>query len=138
MSKDPFLDPAKPPPDKALGTRMGEAFKMVQTAVEACDTGRARISFTWKFSKTSGWHVTFDRGSKRSFYLFPKPGDFLLRMVFSEKGVAALRAAHGLAPAVSAQLANPKKYPEGTLVELTKVSANVVALTTLLRIKLTT
>jgi len=36
--------------------------------------------------------VTFDRGSKRSFNLFPKPGDFLLRMVFNEKGVAVLRS----------------------------------------------
>ncbi|MBK7268937.1 MAG: hypothetical protein IPI07_05315 [Flavobacteriales bacterium] len=85
MAKDPFLDPANPPDDKALGARIGEAFTVVKAAVEACDTGKARITFAWKFSKTSGWYVTCDRGSKRLFYLF-LPGDFLLRMVFSVKG----------------------------------------------------
>ena len=129
MAKDPFLDPANPPDDKALGARIGEAFTVVKAAVEACDTGKARITFAWKFSKTSGWYVTCDRGSK--------PGDFLLRMVFSVKGVAALGAADGIPPAVSAQLADPKKYPEGTLVDLTKVAASTAVLTTLLRIKLT-
>ena len=137
MAKDPFLDPANPPDDKALGARIGEAFTVVKAAVEACDTGKGRITFAWKFSKTSGWYVTCDRGSKRLFYLFPKPGDFLLRMVFSVKGVAALGAADGIPPAVSAQLADPKKYPEGTLVDLTKVAASTAVLTTLLMIKLT-
>ena len=137
MPKDPFLDPEKPPADQALGARIGEAFTVVRAAVEANGSGKARITFAWKFSKTSGWYVTFDRGSKRLFYLFPKPGDFLLRMVFKEKGVAVLRAAGGIPPSVSVQLASPKKYPEGTLVELTKVSASAAALTTLLRIKLT-
>jgi len=136
MLKDPFLDPAKAPPDSALGARIGVAFAVVQDAVEACNTGKARISFAWKFSKTSGWYVTFDRGSKRLFYLFPKLGYFLLRMLFNEKGVAALVKTDGLPSAVSAQLAKPKKYPEGTLIELTKASANAAVITVLLRIKL--
>ena len=49
MAKDPFLDPANPPDDKALGARIGEAFTVVKAAVEACDTGKARITFAWKF-----------------------------------------------------------------------------------------
>ena len=105
-------------------------------AVEACNTGKARIAITWKFSKTSGWYVTFDRGSKRLFYLFPKPDDFLLRMVFNEKSVAALIKTDGLPSAVSAQLAEPKEYPEGTLIELTKATASAATITALLRIKL--
>lgn len=136
MPKDPFLDPAKAPPDNALGARIGVAFAAMQEAVEACNTGKARIPITWKFSKTSGWYVTFDRGSKRLFYLFPKPDDFLLRMVFNEKGVAALIKTDGLPSAVSAQLAEPKEYPEGTLIELTKATASAATITALLRIKL--
>ncbi len=136
MPKDPFLDPAKAPADNALGARIGTSFSAVEAAVRACDTGKARITFTWKFSKTSGWYVTFDKGSKRLFYLFPKPGDFLLRMVFNEKGMAALREMDDLPSAVSAQVAKPKKYPEGVLIELTKAMASATVLTALLRIKL--
>lgn len=135
MAKDPFLDATKAPANKALGDRIGAAFSGVQAAMEDCDTGKARITFAWKFSKTSGWYFTYDRGRKRLFYLFPMPGDFLLRMVFNEKGVAALLDANGLPAEVNMQPARPKRYPEGTLLELTKSTVSA-AITALLRIKI--
>ena len=52
------------------------------------------------------------------------------------KGMAALREMDDLPSAVSSQVAKPKKYPEGVLIELTKATASAAVLTALLRIKL--
>jgi len=80
--------------------------------------------------------VTFDRGSKRSFNLFPKPGDFLLRMVFNEKGVAVLRSGWNSACG-ERTTGGSEKYPKGTMVDRSKVAASTSALTTLLWIQMT-
>ncbi|MBK8614292.1 MAG: DUF3788 family protein [Flavobacteriales bacterium] len=53
--------------------------------------GPARRGATWKFSKTSGWYVTVDKGKRRLFYLFPKPGSFLLKMTFNDKALELIR-----------------------------------------------
>ncbi len=136
MVSDPILDPRKPPSEAALAERIGEHYSAVLAAVNAIDTERSRIIFSWKFSKTSGWHLTYDRAKKRLFYLFPKPGNVLVRMVINEKGMSALRDQVGLTAQVRAQVNAPKKYPEGTLIELSASMALKESLITLLRIKI--
>jgi hypothetical protein len=136
MSDDPFHNAQKMPVNTALAERIGYSFALVQAAVNEVDTARSSITTSWKFSKTSGWYVTYDRGKKRLFYLFPKKGDFLLRLVLNEQGMEALRAEGKLSATLEAQLAEPKKYPEGTLFELNKTTALKGTLLMLLRVKL--
>jgi hypothetical protein len=95
----------------ALAERVGKDWRMIETAIAGLD----KVKSEWKFSKTSGWHLTFDRASKRLFYCFPRTGGFLLKIVYNDKGVQALKKA-GLE---QDRLKSAKKYPEGTLLEFT-------------------
>lgn len=138
MNTDPFLDPRSAPPEEALIERIGRAFTAVSSALRRSGTSGSPITRSWKFSRTSGWYVTYDRGKKRLFYLFPKPSGLLIRMVFNEKGMTALRNCQDLPANVMAQIKKPRTYPEGTLIELTKATASSKTLHELLLIKIHT
>ncbi len=107
----------------------------VEKAIEALGSKPGRMTRTWRFSKTSGWYLTFDRGGKRLFYLFPRDGDLLLKLVFNERGVEAIHAV-GLPETLRTKLAHAKTYAEGTLLEFTGGELSVALLATLLSIKI--
>ena len=127
MAAPAFRTGAKAPGLDELAARVGTPWAVVRTAV--ADLPRARA--TWKFSKTSGWHLTFDIGARRLFYFFPQQKDGLLKIVYNEKGVEALKRT-GL---VDDRLAKAKKYAEGTLLEFQASELNAALLAELLRAK---
>lgn len=118
----------------ALAKRVGKASDVVNDALEALAAKPGQVSYAWRFSKTSGCYLTYDRGARRLFYLFPKDGDLLLKLAFNEVGVRALRAADLPVPVVD-KLAKAKTYAEGTLLEFTAHEITAALLTALLRIK---
>lgn len=134
MQTTPFLDPSNQPSDDELAAAVGKDFKIVTTALDRLRIDHRTISHSYKFSKTSGWYLTFDKGKQRLCYLFPKRGDFLLKIVFNDKGVAALAHAD-LGSPVEKKLRHAKKYAEGTLLEFTAAGITAKVLTELLRIK---
>lgn len=130
-----FPDAENPPDDAALAARIGAPFNLIEAAVAAVPQGRTRITRVCKFSKTSGWYVTYDKGKQRIFYLFPQRGDFLLKIVFNDRGVEAITKAD-LPADVHTQVAGAKKFTEGTVLEFTAKRINERALTGLISIKL--
>ncbi len=129
-----FTDPSSAPDMASLARRVGRGMGVVEHALGTIGGRPGQIAHTWRFSKTSGWYLTYDRGTKRLFYLFPKQGDLLLKLVFNATGVSALRAADLPAP-VLAKLAQAKTHAEGTMLEFTAAEFNAALLGTLLRIK---
>ncbi|MCB9169001.1 MAG: DUF3788 family protein [Flavobacteriales bacterium] len=127
MPAPAFPTGTNPPSMEELAVRVGPPWAVVQAAI----TQQPRAKATWKLSKTSGWHLTVDVGSRRLFYLFPQQGDLLLKLVYNEKGVEALKRT-GL---VDARLAKAKTYAEGTLLEFQAADLNAALLTELLRVK---
>ena len=121
---DPFLDPSAAPALPALRQRVGAAFDAVEHALATVVQARSTPELHWRFSTTSGWYVTAELGRQRLFYLFPRGGDPLARIVAS-----------GLPPAVKDQLRTARIYPEGTLLELTGGTLTVNVLSELLAIK---
>jgi hypothetical protein len=124
---DPFLDPSAAPDLRALRQRVGAAFDAVEQALATMAGPRSAPELHWRFSTTSGWYVTAELGRQRLFYLFPRGGDPLVRMVFNAQAVARI-AASMLPPAVKDQLHAPRTYPEGTLIE---ISAGMLTTTVL-------
>ncbi len=118
-----------------LARRVGTAFRLVISAVADLGGKPGQVKHNWHFSKTSGWYLTYDRGSKRLFYLFPKKGDVVLKLVFNEAGVLAIRTAD-LPAQVMEKLASAKTYAEGTVLEFTADGIHADVLTALLRIKI--
>jgi hypothetical protein len=135
METRPFPDPSTQPDLAQLATCMGTAFHAVSAAVEVVRKDHRTITHTLKFSKTSGWHLTYDKGRQRLFYLFPKTGGYLLKMVFNERGVAALEH-DAPSAAVLEKLRTARTYAEGTLLEFTAVEVDAPVLAGLLRIKI--
>ena len=90
------------------------------------------LKTNWKSSKTSGWYLTVDKGGQRLFYCFPRVGGFLLKLVYNDRGVQALKDA-GLK---LDRLGTAKKYAEGTLLEFTWEEISEAQLTQLLRVKI--
>ncbi len=131
---DPFLDPSAAPDLPALRQRVGAAFDAVEHALATVVQARSTPELHWRFSTTSGWYVTAELGRQRLFYLFPRGGDPLVRMVFNAQAVARI-VASGLPPAVKDQLRTARIYPEGTLLELTGGTLTVNVLSELLAIK---
>lgn len=135
MASIAFPDPGRKPTVAHLSATIGKAISVVDLAVAEIAKGHSSITSSWKFSKASGWYVTYDKGKKRLFYLFPKRGDFLIKLVFNDKGIKGFLEA-GLPPAVRSKLEKAKKYSEGTLLEFTAHEITAPMLTQLLRIKL--
>lgn len=127
MSTPAFSSDAEPPSMIELADRVGDAWSVIETAIRSL----ARVKQVWKFSKISGWHLTFDVGSKRLFYFFPQNGGYTIKIVYNDKGFAALRES-GLA---DEKLMKARKYPEGMLLEFQANELNADLLADLLRIK---
>lgn len=135
MQTPPFPDPHSPPNEDELVVVIGKDLRMVTAVMDRLRKDHRTITHAYKFSKTSGWHLTYDKGKQRLCYLFPKRGDFLLKVVFNDKGVAAL-AKTDLGPSVEEKLRHAKKYAEGTLLEFTAAEITAKVLKELLRIKI--
>ena len=118
MPSSNFFDASAPPGIAALAKRVGKSWGVVSAALDALGGKPGQVKHTWRFSKASGWYLTYDRGNKRLFYLFPKEGDLLLKLVFNEAGAIAIRGAD-LPKAVKDKLAKAKTYSEGTVLEFT-------------------
>ncbi|MBK8497957.1 MAG: DUF3788 family protein [Flavobacteriales bacterium] len=134
MPTSPFPDPDKPPTDEELAAVIGKDFRIVAAAMEQLRSDHKSITHTYKFSKISGWHVTYDKGRHRLFYLFPRHDDFLLKVVFNDEGIALLAKAEAWT-AVKEKLRSAKKYAEGTLLEFAVAEITSRLLAELLRIK---
>lgn len=127
MAAPAFPTGVKAPRIEEVAARVGESWAMVATAMAALP----RATATWKFSSTSGWHLTYDIGARRLFYYFPQRGDFLIKIVYNEKGVQALKRT-GL---VDDRLRTAKTCAEGTLLEFQAAELDAALLTELLRTK---
>lgn len=90
------------------------------------------LETNWKFSKTSGWYLTVDKGGQRLFYCFPRVGGFLLKLVYNDRGVQALKDAGVMLD----RLRTVKRYAEGTLLEFTDEELGAEQLAELLRVKI--
>lgn len=112
---------------EAMAQRIGPSWSTVEDALR--DLGSLKTN--WKFSKSSGWYLTFDKGAQRLFYCFPRLGGFLLKLVYNDRGVLALKDA-GL---MLDRLRTAKKYAEGTLLEFTEEDLGPAQLAELLRLK---
>jgi hypothetical protein len=135
MPRDRFTDPTKHPSEADLRQRIGPAYAPIQDVVTALQTEHRGIAFEWQLSKTSGWHLVCNKGKRRLFYLFPRDGDFLLKVVFNDTALAAIKA--GSFPAtIGRRLAAARRYPEGTLLELDGASFEAATVLELLRVKL--
>lgn len=130
-----FNDPSTPPEMAALAKRVGNALDVVINALQTLDGKPGQVSHAWHFSKTSGWYLTYDRGNKRLFYLFPKDGDLLLKLVFNETGVQTIRSSDLPSPVLD-KLATAKIHAEGTVLEFAAPEIHATLLATLLRIKI--
>jgi hypothetical protein len=132
---DPFLDPAKAPTEADLIGRLGKTYPLVGDPLEKLRATHKGIALHWKFSKTSGWYVTADKGKRRLFYLFPTPDGFLLKMTFNDKALERIRASD-LPATLKKKLSTATKYPEGTLLECTPGVLTERVMTRLLEVKM--
>ncbi|MCC7501024.1 MAG: DUF3788 family protein [Flavobacteriales bacterium] len=128
-------DPTHTPSESDLIDRLGKTYLLVGEPLKTARASHKGLALHWKFSKTSGWYVTVDKGKRRLFYLFPKPGGFLLKMTFNDRALELIRNST-LPVALKASLGGAKKYPEGTLLEFTPETLTAVVLSELLKVKL--
>jgi hypothetical protein len=112
---------------EAMAQRIGPSWSTVEDALR--DLGSLKTN--WKFSKTSGWYLTVDKGGQRLFYCFPRVDGFLLKLVYNDRGVLSLKDA-GL---MLDRLRTAKKYAEGTLLEFTEEEISAEQFNELLRVK---
>ncbi len=112
-----------------MAQRIGPTWNTVEDAMG----GLGSLKTNWKFSKTSGWYLTIDKGGQRLFYCFPRVGGFLLKLVYNDRGVQALKDARLMLDRLRAA----KKYAEGTLLEFTEEDISAYELAELLRVKVT-
>ncbi len=129
-----FTNPYQHPTEIDLKKRIGQLYQLLEKAITSLQSEYKDISLEWKFSKTSGWYVTYNRKKKRLFYLFPKDGDFTFKIVFNDNALKTIKS--GSFPIWLLTMAkNAKKYPEGTLLEFDSKNFDVDVAIELLKIK---
>jgi hypothetical protein len=135
MPTNAFTHKSKHPTDADLKERVGRPFQLLEKTVSTLQAECEGVAPDWKFSKTSGWYVTFNKKKKRLFYLFPTDGDFTFKIVFNDKCLAQI--GKGSFPKyVTDMIQAAKKYPEGTLCVFDKGNFKVDTILDLLRIKI--
>ena len=135
MPKDRFTHEKNQPTDLDLKKRIGPSFQLLEETTGSLQAECQGLSFEWKFSKSSGWYVTYNRKKKRLFYLFPKNGDFIFKIVFNDNCLEQIK--DGSFPKfVINMIENAKKYPEGTLCVFDKSNFKPRTIHDLLRIKI--
>lgn len=135
MPEGMILHQNKQPTENDLQKRLGRAFHLVDGTLEVLHSEYQDISFEWKFSKTSGWYLVYNRKKKRIFYLFPLDNDFTCKVVFNDKSLEKIK--NGSFPKyVIEMIQNVKKYPEGTLCIFDKSNFKIKTMLRLLRIKI--
>jgi hypothetical protein len=132
---DKFLNPSKHPSDADLRKRIGPSYQQIEDTINGLQSEFEGITFEWMFSKTSGWHLVCNRRKRRLFYLIPSDGDFRFRMVFGDKALAEIMA-NSFPKLIVDMIRSAKKYPEGTLCELTKDTFTSQTAFELLKIKI--
>ncbi len=137
MPENTFSDQKKQPTHADLQERIGRPFHLVEEVLSALQGEFQNISCEWKFSKSTGWYITYSRGKRRLFYLFPGHGDFLLKMVFNDRALEEIRG-EPFPGYIHDMVREAKKYPEGTLCEFTRKNFKVATMMELLRIKIST
>jgi len=137
MPENAFADQKKQPTHADLKEKVGRPFVMIEQVLSALQSEFQNISCEWKFSKSSGWYITYNKGKKRLFYLFPADGDFLLKMVFNDRALEEIRG-EDFPKYLRDMIRGAKKYPEGTLCEFTRSSFKAATMLELLRIKIST
>jgi hypothetical protein len=137
LSEKLFADQKVRPKNADLREAIGPPFLLIEEVLSGLQSEFQNISCEWKFSKTSGWYVTYNKGKKRLFYLFPGNGDFLLKLVFNDRALEEIRG--GDFPKYFREMIRgAKKYPEGTLCEFTRKNFKAATMLELLRIKVST
>jgi len=135
MLLDAFTNKSQHPSDLELKERVGRSFQLLEKTLTSLQAEYEGVSAEWKFSKTSGWYVTYNRKKKRLFYLFPTEGDFTVKLVFNDKCLTQI--GKGSFPRyVTEMIENAKKYPEGTLCVFDKDNFKVDTILELLRVKI--
>lgn len=132
---DRFTNKSKHPSEADLKERVGRPFQLLEKTLSSLQLGYEGVSSEWKFSKTSGWYVTYNRKKKRLFYLFPVDGDFTFKIVFNDKCLAQIGKST-FPQYVTDMIKNAKKYPEGTLCVFDKSNFEVDTILELLKVKI--
>ena len=135
MPTDVFMNPKKHPSDAALRKKLGGSYKLFEQVSMSIQFDHDGIGFEWKFSKTSGWYLICLRKKRRLFYLIPRETDFLFRMLFGPRAVAAIKKSE-FSSDIQAKLKSAKKYPEGTLLDFERSNFDVGSMLKLLTIKI--
>ncbi len=135
MSTKPFADQKKQPTGTDLRETIGQPFLLVEEVLAGLQSEFQNISCEWKYTKNSGWYITYSRGKRRLFYLFPANGDFLLKMVLNDRALEEIRG-EAFPKHIHDMIRGAKKYPEGTLCEFTRNNFKVATMLELLRIKI--
>ncbi len=135
MVEDTFTNQKKQPTHNDLKDRIGPSFLLIEEVLAALQAEFQNISCEWKFSKNTGWYITYSRAKKRLFYLFPVNGDFLLKMVFNDRAVEEIRG-ETFPSYIREMIRSAKKFPEGTLCEFNRKNFKVATMLELLRIKI--
>jgi len=135
MLADKFLNKDKQPTDADLKKRLGQSHKAFASMMTSLQSEYKGIVIEWKYSKTSGWYITCNKGKKRLFYLFPIDQDFSFKMVFNDRSLQQIKEGSFLS-FISDMLRTAKKYPEGTLFVFDKKTFKVGMIMDLLRIKI--
>jgi hypothetical protein len=135
MPEDKFKNEKKHPNETDLKKKLGKAYQTLDDTVKSIQTEYKEITREWKYSKTSGWYITYDKKKKRLCYLFPQERDFTFKMVFNDKAMKKIK--EGSFPTFVAEMAaDAKKYPEGTLFVFNKSNFRPDVILDLLRIKI--
>ncbi len=129
-----FTNPAKHPSENDLKKRIGQSYQLIEKTILSLQSVYTDISSEWKFSKTSGWYVTYNRKKKRLFYLFPIDGGFKYRMVLGDNALLQINR-EAFPDWVIDMAQQAKKYPEGTLLEFHSNNFDVEVTTKLIKIK---
>ena len=135
MPSDKFKSENVHPDEMDLKKKLGKAYQLLHDTIGSLLSEYKDIKRQWKYSKTSGWYLTYDKKKKRLFYLFPVEDDFTLKVVFNEKALKTIK--EGSFPKfVHDMLAAAKKYPEGTLFIFNKSNFEPKTMLDLLKIKM--
>ena len=135
MKEDRFIKENIHPSDADLKNKIGKSYQLLESTITSLLSDYNDISCNWKFSKTSGWYLTYDRKKKRLFYLFPIDNDFTLKIVFNERCLKLIN--DGSFPKFVYQMVSEaKKYPEGTLLIFNKNNFKSDTVFDLLKIKI--
>lgn len=130
-----FPDPMHLPGESELVATLGAAYRPLRSCLSRLHATHPEVTAAWAYSSRVGWYQIQRLGKRRLLYLVPKRRDFRLSVVLGGKALAGLQAG----PArrrIARVLKSARRYPEGTLVNFDRRTADADLLTLFLEAKI--